>query len=290
MSFYASNDRIFLTDTNGAIVFDTNTDIPHILGVYEVNLSKVFYENYYTEEYFTLATMPADCDFIICRASCVPFNLEGLVFDPNNPGSTGLTGGARGHGAYDLLPARRAAQPLDWVVTAREGGNFFQGSLPLEMGQTMVLQGGQYVASQYARRLMHVYVEKEWGNKLVCMFQQSVKSGFGAVPSSYMNDGTGTYKLGGGAPHVVGWDDSGPMNQRTYLFYDYDPAAPNYDGSITRWGNRYDWVYSHTGRVDTGDGSYYKNADHYRTRTPVFGPGGVRWEVKLKVWAGKFRA
>ena len=286
MSFYASNDRIYLTDTNGAIVFDTNTDIPHILGVYEVNLKKAFYENYYTEDYFTIATLPDDCDFIICRAYCVPYNLEGIPFDPANPGNSGLTGGARGHAAYDLLPAKRVATPLDWVVTARQGGSFFQGSLPLEMGQTMVMSGGQYVAAQYARRLMHVYVEKDWGNKLVCMFQQSVKSGFGAVPSTNMNDGSGVYKLS--VPRYVGWGDTDkPLNQRTVVDYAYQT-----DGSETRWGNHYDWVYWRTGRIQTSDGEYYykDDVDQYLTRTPVFGPAGVRWEINLKVWAGKFRA
>lgn len=288
MSFYASNDRIYLTDTNGAIVFDTNTDIPHILGVYEADISKAFYENYYTEDYFTIATMPDDCDFIICRAYCVPYNLEGLPFDPNNPSQSGLTGGARGYPAYDMLPDRRTATRLDWVVTARQGGSFFQGSLPLEMGQTMVLQGGQYVASQYARRLMHVYVEKEWGNKLVCMFQQSVKSGFGAVPSTFTNDGSGVYYIRNLRYIGFGDGDTGKyLGERTLI----SATELQPDNTTTSFrGNTYHWKYWKTSRIRIDDYSYYKDQDHYLPTTPVFGPAGVRWEIKLKVWAGKFRA
>lgn len=278
MSFYASNNRIYLTDTNGAIVFDTDKDIPHILGVYEANVSKVFYEQYYTEEFITIAGLPDDCDFIICRAQCVPFNLEGLSYDPNNESASGMTGGARGVGAYELLPAKRDATPLDWVITARQSGSFFQGSLPLEMGQTMVLQGGQYAASQYARRIMHVYVEKEWDNSLVCMFQQSVKSGFGAVPTHFSNDGSEIHKFN----NVLGFNSPNkPLNQRTYVYS---------DGTHSRAGTPYPaWNYWRTQNIDIGDGSYYPNVAQYLPATPVFGPAAVRWEINLKVWAGKFR-
>ena len=288
MSFYASNDRIHLTDTNGAIVFDTDTDIPHILGVFEVDISKAFYENYYTEDYFTIGTMPDDCDFIICRAYCVPYNLEGLPFDPNNPSQSGLTGGARGYPAYDMLPNRNTAKRLDWVVTAREGGSFFQGSLPLEMGQTLVLQGGQYVASQYARRLMHVYVEKSWGNKLVCMFQQSVKSGFGAVPSTFSNNGSdGVYYVD--LLHYLGFGDgdSGKyLTERTFL--SGGTLQPDLTTKSYR-GNTYHWKYWKKDGFKIDKYSYYSAMDQYLPTTYVFGPAGVRWEVKLKVWAGKFR-
>lgn len=283
MSFYAGSDRIHLTDTNGAIVFDTDQDIPHILGVYEVQVNKVFYEKYYTEEYVTLATLPDDCDFIICRASCVPFNLEGLPFNPASPSTSGLTGGARGYGAYEVVPGDMLADFQDWVITASEGGSFFQGSLPLEMGQTMVLMGGAYSASQYARRIMHVYVEKDWGNKLVCMFQQSVKSGYGAVLSSVLDDGNeiwATDMYWGQAR--VGWGDSRkPMNQRLYVYR---------DRSLSRYGNPMNWVYDRfVSKDDWGDNSYTPNVTYYRPSTPTFGPAGVRWEIKLKIWAGKFR-
>lgn len=230
MSFFAGSDRIYITDTNGAIVFDTNNDIPHILGVYETNIKKVFYEQYYTEQYFTIGDLPDDCDFVIVRAKCVPFNLLNIGYDKNNPEAGGMTGGERGQGGWEYLGSSGRRQRVDWAVLASEGGSFFQGSLPLETGQTMVWMGGGYSASQYCRRVLHVYPEPAWGNKLVAMFQQSVKSGYGAVPS-----------LAGQA-----------YNSTTSKLI---PVA-----------------------IDD---------DHPAV---VYGPAGIRWEVNLKVWAGKFRA
>ncbi len=226
MSFYAGSDRIYITDTNGAISFDTNADTQHILGIYEANITKVFYELYYTEQYFTIGDLPDDCDFVICRAKCVPFNLVKRPYDKNNPEAGGMVGGTRGRGAFDRLPTKNGGagtgDPVDWAVLVSQDGNFFQGSLPLEMGHTMIYSGGGYIASPYARRILHVYPEPAWGNKLVCMIQQSTKSGFGAVPSlqetSRAKDGTG----------------------------DYDSAT-------------------------------------------LYGSAAVRWEINLKVWAGKFR-
>ena len=229
MSFYARNDRIYITDTNGAVVFDTNNDIPHILGIYEANIKKVFYERYYTEQYFTIGDLPDDCDFVIVRAKCVPFNLLNMPFDKNNPEAGGMTGGERGQGGWEYLGSDGDRRRVDWAVLASEGGSFFQGSLPLETGQTMVWMGGGYSASQYARRILHVYPEPAWGNKLVCMIQQSAKSGYGAVPSLY----------------GLAWN--GPTGQ--YVPVPIDDSHP----------------------------------------AAVYGPAGVRWEINLKVWAGKFR-
>ncbi len=229
MSFYARNDRIYITDTNGAVVFDTNNDIPHILGIYEANIKKVFYEQYYTEQYFTIGDLPDDCDFVIVRAKCVPFNLLGVPYDKNNPEAGGMTGGIRGQGGWENIGNSGNKRRVDWAVLASEGGSFFQGSQPLETGQTMVWMGGGYSASQYARRILHVYPEPAWGNKLVCMIQQSAKSGYGAVPSLY----------------GLAWN--GPTGQ--YVPVPIDDSHP----------------------------------------AAVYGPAGVRWEINLKVWAGKFR-
>lgn len=229
MSFYANNDRIFIQDSNGAVVFDTNSDIPHILAIFETNIKKVFYEQYYTEQYYTLGTLPDDCDFMIVRAKCVPFNLLKIPYDPNNPEAGGMAGGDPG-GSFEYMPSGsdyRKGPRVDWAVLAAPGGSFFQGSLPLETGQTMVWMGGGYTASQYARRALHVYSEPAWGNKLVCMIQQSVKTGFGAVPSV-----------------------------------------------ATTFGENHKLVPS---------------GDKYGPPT-IYGPAGVRWEINLKVWAGKFRA
>ena len=229
MSFYASNDQIYITDTNGAVVFDTNSDIPHVLGVYEANIKKVFYEQYYTEQYFTLGDLPSDCDFVIVRAKCVPFNLRGITYDENNPEAGGMTGGIRGVGAWEVVGSPGRRERVDWAVLAAEGGSFFQGSQPLETGQTLAWMGGGYSGSQYARRVMHVYCDTTWGNKLTCMIQQSTKSGYGAVPSLY---------------GLV-----------------YDEATGQY--------------------IPTPITDEYPAA--------VYGPAGVRWEINLKVWAGKFR-
>lgn len=282
MAFHASNDRIYITDTNGAVVFDTNRDIPHILTVVEADIAKVFYEKYYTEEYITLATLPADADFIICRAVCTPYNLEGVVYDPNDLAGSGKTGGAAGHGAYEFIEERGKVTPseiIDWSVLTPGGGAFFQGSLPLEMGQQMVWQGGGYAVAQYARRILHVYVEPTWGNKLVAMFQQSVKSGFGEVSTQIESAPLDIWQSTGGDRQIYsrGWGGMGSDGQTKHgVILNTWPT--------TRFGQ----VVNVQKVKESSSGSWVMRT--YNRVNPIFGPGAVRWEIKLKVWAGKFRA
>lgn len=284
MSFYASNDRIYITDTNGAVVFDTNKDIPHILSVVEANISKVFYEQYYTEEYFTLATLPSDADFIICRATCVPVNLEGVIYNPADIPGSGMTGGARGYGAYEWMVQTRNSsngnEVIDWSVLTPNGSAFFQGSLPLEMGQQMVWQGGGYSVAQYARRVLHVYVEPDWGNKLVAMFQQSVKSGYGAVTTLIPAGPVG-------GPGNTGDVWSTSASGQNYYSRRWDGGGVGFPQG--RWPQtRYGIPVQVNHLYDDWTGSW---VDRFYSRpNPMFGPGAVRWEIKLKVWAGKFRA
>lgn len=278
MGFHASNDRIYITDTNGAIVFDTNKDIPHVLSVVEANISKVFYESYYTEEFFTLATLPADADFVICRAVCTPYNLEGVVYNPNDLAGSGRVGGAAGKGAYEWITQGndQVDKIIDWSVLTPNGSAFFQGSLPLEMGQQMVWQGGGYSVAQYARRVLHVYVEPTWGNKLVAMFQQSVKSGYGKVLTLM-------------PPGIDYWSTSADGRN----FYDraWDLQSDGkYANTVAlgMWPNtRYGQPVTVNKINESWTGSWVTR--RYNRPNPMFAAGAVRWEVRLKVWAGKFR-
>lgn len=217
MSFYASNNRIWITDTDGTLVFDTNNDMPSIIGVYETTLSKTFNERYYTEEYQTIASLPDRCDFVICRAQATPTNLF--------TGNVGQT-------AYEIVKG----YTVPWVNNVPSGQAFFQGSMLLETGQTAVAES----VAQYARRALHVYPAPSWGNKLIALFQQGVKSGYGAVPSS-----TGHYVYPDGTPVVPPTDPKQALGWKVPDNAIYVPDAP-----------------------DTA---------------------GVRWDINLKVWVGRFR-
>lgn len=260
MSFYASNNRIWITDTDGTLVFDTNNDMPSIIGVYETTLSKSFHENYYTEEYQTIATLPDRCDFVICRASCTPTN---------------MVTGAVGQNAYEKLNVNGTQYTIPWANNVPSGETFFQGSMILETGTTAVSQS----VAQYARRVLHVYPKPTWGNKLIAMFQQGVKSGFGNVPSSnghYIQpDGTAVY------PNAVAlWP---PKPGKAF-------ALSQTNGAPSGYG----YAYSPTDQPDTP-----KSDKRPAPLVPIapnatyvvdeWGPAGVKWDINLKVWVGRFR-
>lgn len=275
MSFYASNDRILIKDTNGDISFDTNKNMPHIIGVYEASLSKAFTERYYTEEYFTIASLPGPIDFVICRANCTPRVM--------NTGAIGV--------GIETVKAQNLKVDIPWQRMAPSGNCFFQGSLLLEAGTTGRVD--QQALSQYARRAMHVYAEPSWGNKLICMFQQGVKSGWGAVPNVPTPAWTSTTNIL--VPYsttmtVYGKDSK---SEEIVTAYTLNPA----NAVVARYGELDGLVTDvNTGAVienwtlDYGDpvilDALYANGD---ITSITYGPCAVRWDVNLKVWVGRFR-
>lgn len=202
MAFHASPDRILITDTNGAVAFDTNLDMPHILAIYEQNISKVFYERYYTEDYITIGTLPDRVDFVINRVTCTPYLLEGLPYVASNV----VSGGQAGVNAKSTIPVNAKGNLTEiypWVNYSPMGSSFFQGSTLLEAGCTILnTGGGVVVTNQFARRALHVMPKPEWGNQLVAMFQQGVRSGYGAVDTV---DPKNAALFG---EHAVRWDIS----------------------------------------------------------------------------------
>ena len=123
MSFVASNDRIRVVD-NGATVFDTNDDIPHILG--EPSLfRRLDVENYNALEWvqqYILGDLPfgQSCNFFLIKATAVRTSV----------GGTG-------------------AQPGDLIATVGNETFSFQGSALLEAG-------GQQSGSRFLSRIISV--------------------------------------------------------------------------------------------------------------------------------------
>lgn len=276
MSFYASNDRIWIADTNGDIAFDTNNNMPHIIGVYEANISKMFIERYYTEHYFTIASLPSDVDFVICRANCTPTNM-----------ATGVTGavGSESVGTSSL------SVDVPWQRLAPQGDCFFQGSLLLEAGCTG--REDKMAMCQYARRALHVYPEPAWGNKLICMFQQGVKSGWGAVPAGIAIATADASNLRIPYTAYGTIDVNGKKSPGIITAYVYNPA----NAVVAKYGTLVGVVTDvNTGSViedweiDLTDpavvSALWANGDITKI---AYGPCTIRWDISLKVWAGRFR-
>lgn len=274
MSFYASNDRIWIADTNGDIAFDTNNNMPHIIGVYEANISKTFTERYYTEHYFTIASLPSDVDFVICRANCTPTNMA--------------TGAVNTLGKERVVTSSVSID-VPWQRLAPEGDCFFQGSLLLEAGCTGSEEA--MVMGQYARRAMHVYPEPAWGNKLICMFQQGVKSGWGAVPAgaSVTTAATSNLRIAYSTMAYIPFVKD-PQVVTKYVMNPANPVVAKYGkivGIVTdiKTGDVIeDW------EIDLGDqevvDALWANGD---LASITYDACTVRWDVSLKVWAGRFR-
>lgn len=276
MSFTASNDRILIKDTNGDITFDTDSDIPHITGYYEGTVHKAFVERYYTEEYFNLGPIPDKTDFVMCSAVCTPYNM--------NNGTENV--------GYETISAQKFSVNIPWVRMAPQGECFFQGSLMLEGGCTGL---SQKVISQYARRALHIYPEPAWGNRLVCMFQQSVKSGFGAVPGGNLNMAPGntlyidvstlepyTGPIGKGTtpPLVATWSKIFNPNNPTVRAYGQLLGFIKTEnlGMVEEWTlDVFDPVVTPV-LIATGQVS-----------SVTYGTCAIRWTINLKVWYGRFR-
>jgi len=170
MAFHAQNDRIWITDTDGSLVFDTERDIPHILGVWEGQVEYDFAYKYYDESYQTLVALPDDVNFVLCRASFSSYN---------------LATGEWNVGSYETFPR---VGNLPWNSIRDTDYVFFQGSTLLEQGCTAMWVDGENNTvmsgtriAVYANRALHVVPKPEWGNNLYAFFQQSVKTGWGAV-------------------------------------------------------------------------------------------------------------
>lgn len=232
MSFQASNDRIIITDTNGAIAFDTSRDMPHILGVYEFRVKKLFASQYWDKETFNLISLPANPDFLICRAELMPYYLDGVEFQRNySPGeafppidenlkaTVGLQDGLGVAGRGSMFKINAGGQYFEtpFALGVTPGSRvFFQGSLLLESGICQSSRNGDNL-SVSPKRAMHLHVEPSWNNKLVLTFEQSE-------------------------------------------------------------------CYSDIAWID-----YYRDYPGNYTTVSRYGRTAVRWEVKLKVWAGTFR-
>ena len=139
MSFIASNDRIRVVD-NGATVFDTNDDIPHILGTGYYNVTVTFpqpslfaridtqqivTQNYNALEWvqqYILGDLPfgQSCNFFLIKATAVRT----------------VVGGTN-------------AQPEDLIATVGNETFSFQGSALLEVG-------GEQSGSRFLSRIISV--------------------------------------------------------------------------------------------------------------------------------------
>lgn len=275
MAFKASNDRITITDTNGDISFDTESNIPMVTGYFETTISKVFLESYYTEEYFNLTSIAPDVDFMMCSAECTPYNMQ--------------TG--KNEVGFDYITSKNIREWFPWVRMAPEGENFFQGSMLLETGCTGRADQMQIV--QYARRALHVYSEPEWGDRLVCMFQQGVKSGFGAVPGGSINFSPTstlniTYQTWNPPVDIFGQGKSGTISYHTALNPNH-PVVRAY-GQFLGYITTHDQGVIEEWTLDVYDPIIMQvliaNGDVLGLN---YGSAAIRWDVKLKVWSGRFR-
>jgi hypothetical protein len=91
MSFLASNDRILITDTDGAVVFDTSANMPCVTHSVSINLDHTFpFADYYKEGWYPIQYIGFRPDFIICRAvaSGVFYNYFGGVTSTVNKTSS----------------------------------------------------------------------------------------------------------------------------------------------------------------------------------------------------------
>ncbi|MCA0944481.1 hypothetical protein LCM08_06120 [Salipiger pacificus] len=149
MSFHADSGRIWIEDA-GEVVFDTDTPMPSIFGIWEGEIShtwstlgnywdsdekRTIFAGFDYEETQPLADLPSFCDFVICRVT--PIDTAGAT--------------------ADWIGA--------WPVFLPAGATFFQGSALVE-----ALPSSQ--AEVFVRRLLHVYPDNNWG-KLVAVWHHS---------------------------------------------------------------------------------------------------------------------
>lgn len=199
MTFLAQNDKISITDGND-VVFSTDSKMPCILGKISAVCAYTFASNYYDENYFKLATLDTDVvDFIIIKAtsSADVATEDTFTFWSRGPNGGSLVG-------FDLT--------VPWSQPGQNCTTFSQGSMLLEYGVMGVyptsqtcwqeevvvppeVEGGEPTivmetvcaptrvlsVGYYASRMFHIEYKPEWGNQLVGWFQQSARSGYGAI-------------------------------------------------------------------------------------------------------------
>lgn len=149
MSFFADNGRIWIKD-QGQIVFDTETPMPSVSGIYDGVIEHVwasigsgysgvaertYYGGFEYEAVIPLAPLQSDTDFVITQ-------IELISDDPATAPWAG-----------------------EWPMFIPEGKTFFQGSALVEL-----LPSSE--AQVFLRRLLHVYPDNQSG-QLVAVFQHS---------------------------------------------------------------------------------------------------------------------
>lgn len=172
MPFFADNDRIHITDVNGETVFDTETDMPHIVQIYEGRLTHTWDSlstYYYYDGYYPVCTPDGGHDVTCYTAGPTTTVMGSAGYEYESPRAitelnddidfliTRATLVSRGQSSSSWLGG--------WLNTLMEGTFYWQGSSLLEQGHA---SNGKL----YCNRLLHIYPNNDW-RALVASFHQS---------------------------------------------------------------------------------------------------------------------